>query len=254
MKKYLFICVLFSTLFSHAQSIKAAAERQKETSHNANLISSEDLRQWRGSGSGFFIDCRGYIATNCHVIEDASDIEVTFLRDGKPQTHKAIVIVKDAYIDLAILKIIDNNFKHFTNIPFNFQTKMSDVGTSVFALGYPMIDIMGYEIKFTDGKINSTTGIQGTPAMYQISVPLQPGNSGGALFDYDGNLIGITTGKLRSDYFENVNYAVKSECLKNLTNNLLISLKLPNDNTIKNKTLTEKIKLLSDYIVLIKIR
>jgi S1-C subfamily serine protease len=67
------------------------------------------------------------------------------------------------------------------------------VGSNVFALGYPMaLSLMGEEVKFTDGKISSKTGFQGDITTYQISVPIQPGNSGGPLFDYDGNIVGIT--------------------------------------------------------------
>jgi len=211
---------------------------------------------WKGNGSGFFIDYRGYIATNYHVIKDATYIEINFIRDGQQQAFNAEVIQSDRQNDLAILKIIDNSFKPFTSIPYNFQTTLCDVGTNIFALGYPMADIMGSEIKFTDGKISSRTGIQGDITMYQISVPIQSGNSGGALFDYDGNLVGVTSAGLNRDYFnsENVNYAIKSSYLKNLIEVLPASIRLPNDKTIATKTLTEKIKILSDYVVLIKIK
>ena len=115
---------------------------------------------------------------------------------------------------------------------------------------------MGTEIKFTDGKISSKTGIQGDITSYQISVPIQPGNSGGPLFDFDGNLIGITSSGVnrKLDITENVNYAIKSSYLKNLIDVLDYKLTLPNDISISNMTLTEKIKKLSDYVVLIKIK
>ncbi len=113
---------------------------------------------------------------------------------------------------------------------------------------------MGNEIKFTDGKISSKTGIQGDVTTYQISVPIQAGNSGGALFDYDGNLIGITSAGLNREHFqsENVNYAIKSSYLKNLIDVLPISIRIPNDRTIAIKSFTDKIKILSDYVVHIR--
>jgi S1-C subfamily serine protease/antitoxin component YwqK of YwqJK toxin-antitoxin module len=234
-----------------------------------NLIIKQDIKDpettkiqtnsssaWRGNGSGFFVDYRGYIATNYHVIKDATEIEVDFIRNGKQQAYKAEVIQSDKQNDLAIIRISDNSFQPLINIPYNFQISLSDVGSNVFALGYPMANVMGTEIKFTDGKISSKTGIQGDITMYQISVPIQAGNSGGALFDYDGNLIGITSAALNKEYFnsENVNYAIKTSYLKNLIDVLPITLKLPNDKNISAKTLTEKIKTLSDYVVLIKIK
>ena len=231
--------------------------KQDASNMGSSVSSSANTNsEWTGNGSGFFVDNRGYIATNYHVVKDATQIEVNFIRDGQQQAFNAEVIQSDRQNDLAILKITDNLFKPFTNIPYNFKTTLCDVGTNIFALGYPMADIMGSEIKFTDGKISSKTGIQGDITMYQISVPIQSGNSGGALFDYDGNLVGVTSAGLNRDYFnsENVNYAIKSSYLKNLIEVLPVSIRLPNDRTIATKTLTEKIKILSDYVVLIKIK
>jgi S1-C subfamily serine protease len=231
--------------------IKQDIDNEYISSNTANSNSD-----WKGNGSGFFIDDRGYIATNYHVIEEATDIEIEFIRDGQRQIYKAQIIQNDKQNDLAVLKITDSSFIPFLNLPYNFQINSSDVGTNVFALGYPIADVMGNEIKFTDGKLSSKTGIQGDVSVYQISVPIQAGNSGGPLFDYDGNLIGITSGGLNRKYFdsENVNYAIKSSYLKNLIDVLPFSVKLPDDKTITNKTLTEKIKILSDYVVLIKIK
>ena len=228
----------------------------------SNEILQEKNRQesknigWKGNGTGFFIDERGYIVTNHHVIMDAEEIEIEFIRNGERLNYKTQVIQSDKQNDLTILKISENNFIPFQNIPYNFQTGIKDVGTNVFALGYPIADVMGSEVKFTDGKLCSKTGIQGNVREYQISVPIQPGNSGGPLFDYDGNLIGITSSTLNKDYFnsENVNYAIKSSYLNNLIEVLPTSINLPNDKSIHNKTLTEKIKILSDYVVLIKVR
>ena len=65
-----------------------------------------------------------------------------------------------------------------------------------------MASIMGKEVKFTYGKISSKSGIQGDVRVYQISVPIQPGNSGGPLFDMDGNVVGITSSGLNREYFK----------------------------------------------------
>ena len=119
-----------------------------------------------------------------------------------------------------------------------------------------MVDVMGDEIKFTDGKISSKTGIEGDITVYQISVPIQPGNSGGPLFDVKGNLVGITSSALNKEYFnsENVNYAIKTSYLKNLIDVMPESITLPNNIEIYNKPLTEKIKLLSDFIPIIRVK
>jgi hypothetical protein len=212
---------------------------------------------WLGNGTGFFIDRRGYIATNYHVIGPAKEIEIEFLRKGQKEKHTASVIKADKSSDLAILKIESTDFKLLDSLPYNFATETVDVGTEVFSLGYPMaLSIMGTDIKFTDGKISSRTGFQGSVATYQISVPIQPGNSGGPLFDIDGNLVGSTSAGINRslDITENVNYAIKSIYLKNLIDVACPDIVLPNDMTISKKNLKEKIKVLSEYVVLIKIR
>lgn len=218
---------------------------------------SNNQSKWSGNGSGFFIDNSGYIATNFHVIEDAEEIEIEFTRNGLKENFPAKVVLSDQQNDISIIKIASEEFKHLNNIPFNFKTSITDVGSNVFALGYPMaLTLMGSEIKFTDGKVSSKTGLQGDITSYQISVPIQPGNSGGPLFDFDGNLIGITTSTVNREYdiTENVNYAVKSSYLRNLIEVLDNPLELPNDRHIANLSLTEKIKVLSNYVVLIKVK
>lgn len=208
---------------------------------------------WTGNGSGFFIDTSGVIATNYHVIANAKQIEVCFLVQGAKKMYKASVISSDKNNDLAIIKIDDPEFKHFKKIPYSFKNKVSDVGSSVFALGYPMaLSLMGEEVKFTDGKISSKSGFQGDINTYQITVPVQPGNSGGPLFDSKGNIIGIVNSKLTSG--DNVAYAIKSAYLNTLAETLPFKLSLPCEKALASKSLVEKIKVVSDYVVLIKIR
>ena len=222
---------------------------------NASNDIETNKSEWAGNGTGFFISKDGYLATNYHVVSEATEIEIEFIRNGQKQIYKAKVIQSDKQNDLAVLKIDDNSFIPFSSIPYNFQTSLTEVGSNVFALGYPMaLTVMGTEIKFTDGKISSKTGFQGDIATYQMTTPIQPGNSGGPLFDFDGNLVGINSAKIRADMADNVSYAIKSSYLKNLIDVLPTTLSLPNDKTIVNKTLTEKIKIISDYVVLIKIK
>jgi S1-C subfamily serine protease/antitoxin component YwqK of YwqJK toxin-antitoxin module len=230
----------------------SAEELEKKAPENVASSSSE----WKGNGSGFFINEKGYIATNYHVVKEASAIQVEYFQKGIKKTFAAKVIVTDKQNDLAIIQINDTKFKNLPSIPYVFSSAIKDVGSEVFALGYPMANVMGDEIKFTDGKISSKTGIEGDITVYQISVPIQPGNSGGPLFDSKGNLVGITSSALNKEYFnsENVNYAIKTTYLKNLIDVMPESITLPNNIEIYNKPLTEKIKLLSDFIPIIRVK
>jgi S1-C subfamily serine protease len=118
-------------------------------------------------------------------------------------------------------------------------------------MGYPMaLSLMGEEVKFNDGKISSKTGFQDDVNAYQISVPIQPGNSGGPLFDYDGNIRGVVNAKLTAG--DNVGYAIKSGYLNTLTETSPFNVHLPHESSIASKSLTEKIKIISDYVVLVK--
>ena len=230
----------------------SAEELEKKGPKNVTSSSSE----WKGNGSGFFINEKGYIATNYHVVKETSAIQVEYFQKGIKNTFSAKVIVIDKQNDLAIIQINDPKFKTLPSIPYVFSSTIKDVGSEVFALGYPIANVMGDEIKFTDGKISSKTGIEGDITVYQISVPIQPGNSGGPLFDNKGNLVGITSSGLNKEYFnsENVNYAIKTTYLKNLIDVMPESITLPNNIEIYNKPLTEKIKLLSDFIPIIRVK
>jgi antitoxin component YwqK of YwqJK toxin-antitoxin module/S1-C subfamily serine protease len=210
---------------------------------------------WNGNGSGIIFSKNGFIATNYHVIEDANSIEVEFLYNGQIESFRAKVVRTDEVNDLAIIKIDDNSFKPIPAIKYNFKTRTSDVGESVFALGYPKaLSTMGKDIKFTDGKISSKTGYEGDVTTYQTTTPIQPGNSGGPLFDYKGNFIGINSAKIVSEDVENVAYTIKSLYLLTLIDSMTENVNLPSDSSISSLPITTKVKELSKYVTLIKVR
>ena len=236
--------VIFSKL-EIRQTYKLSEGQTKSPSHN--------IREWKGNGSGFIIDKRGYIVTNYHVIEDAEVIEISFNNNQAHNSFNAIVVVKDEKKDLAILKIDDSRFHSFSKVQYNFSTAIKDVGSDIFTLGYPMaLSVLGGEIKFTSGRISAKSGYKGDKTLYQISVPVQPGNSGGPLFDNQGNLIGIVNAKINEA--DNVSFAIKSRYLYDLLLDSNLKLKLPEYKSLETLTLTEQIKLLSNYIVMIKVK
>ena len=211
--------------------------------------------EWAGNGSGIIISESGYIITNHHVIEDATEIEVEFLLNGEIVTFNSEIIKVDKVNDLAILKILDVNFNKVDVIPYNFKSRSSDVGTKVYAYGYPMaLTIMGKEIKVTDGIISSKSGFDGDITTYQITAPIQGGNSGGPLFDNKGNLIGINSSGLSKEISDNVGYTIKSNYILNLIDVLPTSIELPSSTKLEALPLTEQIKEISKYVVLVKVK
>ena len=210
---------------------------------------------WAGNGSGIIISKSGYIITNYHVINDADDIEVEFILDDEVQKFNAEIVQSDKVNDIAIIKIVDINFDGVKELPYNFKTRSSDVGTKVYAFGYPMaLSIMGKEIKVTDGIISSKTGFDGDITSYQITAPIQGGNSGGPLFDDKGNFIGINASKINVKIADNVGYSIKTSYVLNLIDILPKTIDLPSNTKLASLPLTEQIKEISKYVVLVKVK
>jgi S1-C subfamily serine protease len=183
----------------------------------------------RGIGSGFFITKDGYLLTNFHVVKEAGRVEVKY----KTRVFKAEVVEVDAENDLALLKVSGTDF---ATLAISHKDS-ADLGDEVFTIGFPNIEMQGLAPKYTDGKISSLAGMQDDPSEYQISVPVQPGNSGGPLCDVNGEVVGIVVSRLNDMVAlresgavpQNVNYAVKAKQALRLLDNVkgLEALLLP---------------------------
>ncbi len=165
------------------------------------------------TGTGFFVT-PSVIITNHHVIADAKKVEVTYLNE---YTLSAKVLSKDAKNDIAVLEVTGLESKV---IPLPMGTAKSvKEGERVYTIGFPMSSVLGTNHKISEGIINSLTGMHDDPTRFQISIPIQHGNSGGPLITNDGRVIGITSASLNTAYFiqktgsapQNVNFAVKAD-------------------------------------------
>jgi len=153
----------------------------------------------------------GFVVTNHHVVAGRKTI-ILYRTDGVK--IKASVAVDDTTNDLVLLKP-DNSKLLPPALPL--ANSAAQVGGHVFTVGYPHPDMMGKEPKLTDGIVNARSGLGNDPRVYQISVPLQGGNSGGPLINMRGEVVGVTTSKMSAvkvfkwtgDLPQNVNYAVK---------------------------------------------
>lgn len=204
---------------------------------------------FKASGSGFLISSKGYIVTNYHVVENAKEIFVELSENGKRKSIDGKVIVQDRNNDLAIIKISPESLP---SPPFGIRTSSIDVGSSVFAMGYPFKSFLGDEVKITDGIISSKTGYMGDISTYQISVPIQPGNSGGPLFDKAGYLVGITNAGIPSA--DNVGYCIKASYLQNLVELLPERVDFPSVSSLQNLEFTDQIKELSKFVVAVNVK
>ncbi len=217
----------------------------------------------KSSGSGFLLTSTGLVVTNYHVVEDANRIEVTFA--DKNITKSASVRIKDTKNDIAILEVKEFSFADLSSqpIPYAFADVNSiKVGQEVFTLGFPLGDIMGTKSRLSTGRINSQFGIQDDPRLFQISNPLQPGNSGGPLFNSKGELVGIVVSSLNAKYFyentgtipQNVNFAVKASYLQSL-----VSMMPDGEDATKRKNIVKtgpmenQIEQLNPFIVQVRV-
>jgi S1-C subfamily serine protease len=167
------------------------------------------------SGTGFFLSDNGYIATNFHVVSGAKKISV---RTANGEMG-AVIVLADQINDLAVIKapVLGKP------LPFG-DVSFVAAGAPVYTVGFPNPTVQGFEPKLTKGDINSATGLKDDPRMFQISVPVQPGNSGGPLLNERGAVVGIITSQLNSlnalitsgALPQNVNYALKVNYLKPL--------------------------------------
>lgn len=187
--------------------------------------------------------------TNFHVVEDASEITIQGV-NGSSFEYKASVIEVDKKNDLALIKITDSRFKGFGNIPYAVKETTCDVGADIFVLGYPLTSYMGEKIKLTNGIISSKSGFKDDITTYQISAPVQPGNSGGPMFDKNGNVVGIVNAGIPDA--DNVGYAIKTTYLFNLIKSSVSASVIPNNNIVAGKSLPEKVKILQKYVFYIK--
>lgn len=216
------------------------------SSANSNSEAKEQLEKW--SGTGFALS-NNFIATNYHVVENAKSISVKGINGEFIVSYNAEVVATDKFNDLALIRINDSRFNGFGDIPYSVKTNIAEVGEDIFVLGYPMTATMGDEIKLTTGVISAKTGYQGDVSLYQISAPIQPGNSGGPLFDNNANIIGVVNAKHQGA--ENVGYAIKASYLRNLIESYTSQSLLPADNVISTLPLTGKVQQAKNFVFMI---
>jgi len=186
--------------------------RADNSEKNSNQGDEDDSSM--GLGTCFAVSPNGHLITNDHVIRGANKI-VARLADGT--THNANLIKTTSSTDLALLKI-NADTKNYLPIKSSRTVKKGD---RVFTIGYPMATMLGVEAKYTEGVISATSGLNDEPLVYQITVPIQPGNSGGPLVNESGQVVGVITSTASSlEFFkqsgvmpQNINWAVKSDYL-----------------------------------------
>lgn len=176
------------------------------------------------SGTGFVVSANGHIVTNHHVIDGCGDLKGNLTGEAAMVLR---VVSSDANNDLALLQAPSTaTFKEFARI----RDRSIRSGDSVVAIGFPFHGLLTSDLTVTTGIVSSLSGMRNDSRFLQISAPVQPGNSGGPLFDTTGQIVGVVTGKLdglrvavaTGSIPENINFAIKTGALRDFLDNSVV--------------------------------
>ncbi|MDP1803455.1 MAG: serine protease [Bacteroidota bacterium] len=195
-------------------------------------------------GSAFAFNNKGYIITSSHMVNGADSV---FVQNGSLERTLTEVILIDTKLDIAILKITNPDVVKTWDVPFTFNQKTTDLGEKVYTLGYPRKDVV-----YGEGSLSSLSGYYNDTTMYQISIPVNPGNSGGPLLNDQGNVIGVIRGKITGA--EATGFAIKSNEIFRSIDALTVDsvktdlLSQSKKQTLKGLKRTEQIKRINPYV------
>lgn len=221
---------------------------QQDNKINTVISKLEPGAVIKESGSAFLVDGKGYLVTNAHVLRNAKGIIVL---NSKGAEFKAIIVKVDESKDIAILKIVDKDYKSLGTLPYGIRKSSTDIAEPIFTLGYPR-----NEIVYGEGYLSAKTGFNGDTLSCQIAVAANPGNSGGPVFNKNGEVIGIlSTKETKAD---GVVFAIQSKYIIETVNQLkkddsTIELKLPSKSSVKGMGASEQVKKIQDYVYMVKV-
>ncbi len=200
------------------------------------------------AGTGFLIDGKGYIITNSHVIKNAKTVLV---QNAKGQEFNVDVVLLDTERDLAVLKMQDSSFKQIEQLPYGFKKTGAELGEQIFTLGYPRDEIV-----YGEGYLSAATGYNGDTLSCQIAVAANPGNSGGPVFNKNGEIVGIlSTRQLQAQGFV---FAVTAKNIFRSLEELKKSdttyqnIKVNTVSSVKGLDRVQQIKKIEDCVFLVK--
>ncbi len=242
---------LAPTQRAEGQRLAREWKPQKELSPEKNptpQLIAESKPQ--ASGSGFFITTDGYLVTNEHVVGEGAKVKV--LTASGVLDAKVIRVEKAT--DLAVLKVDGS----FTPLPV-VASRSVKLGATVATIGFPNIGLQGFSPKLSKGEIAGLSGAQDDARHFQISTPIQPGNSGGALFDDRGNVVGVVVAKLSQSIAlattgalaENVNYAVKSSYLLSFLESIPAAASQLREPSTKDRKFEDVVRDVQQSVVLV---
>ena len=229
--------------------VKQEQRNQKSVVNNLkNQMAVPPPIPYKSGGSGFIIDAKGLLVTNAHVVRNARNIAV---QNRAGASFNARVVFIDEEKDLAILKIEDDNFKPFASIPYSISKSSTDLAEPIYTLGYPRDEIV-----YGEGYLSAKTGFNGDTLSCQISIPANPGNSGGPVMNHQGEVVGILS--TREAAAEGVVFALQSKQIHNALNELKKDtsyqrVKLSSKSALTGLERPQQVKKMEDYVFMVKV-
>ena len=202
-----FISIVIGTTFLHSQN-KAPGVYKKYNPAVVKILTYHSDNSPCGQGSGVVLKQYGWIVTNYHVLGDAPRLSCA--HNGKHYRLDSI-IAYDSKKDILVMKIapdLEKNINEKIPVMKIAGRKELIIGEEVFALGSPL----GFENTITNGLFNGVrSSTDSSQNFIQISAPLSPGSSGGAVFNAKGKLIGISSLVMSGNATQNINFAILIE-------------------------------------------
>jgi S1-C subfamily serine protease len=186
------------------------------------------------SGSGFFISKSGHVITNQHVVDNCKQVTIG---DNAKKQVTADVLETDRRNDLALLKVSSMQMASAETkslirklgikiVPLASEGLLRsddvELGEDVLVSGYPYGELFSNSIKVTKGIVSANKGMGDDSGQFQIDAAVQPGNSGGPIYDENGNIVGVVVAQLNKMKFaktigsmpENVNFGIKGSTVR----------------------------------------
>jgi serine protease Do len=232
--------------------VNVLQQNQKALDNKINYVDKKNQQPVistpvRFNGTGFLIDPKGLMITNAHVVKNSKNI---FVQNNKGDQFRAFVVKLDVARDVAIIKIDDDSFKSFSSLPYSFKKATSDIAEPIFTLGYPRDEVV-----YGEGYLSAKTGYNGDTLSCQIFIAANPGNSGGPIFNHNGEVIGILSAK--ETEAEGAVFAVQSKYIYQVLDELKKSslyenVKLSTKSSLSGLDKVQQVKKIQDFVFMVK--